>query len=136
MELVVAGVGPDNRSAVIQRSTLPDAKSASLWTTSESPPKVDRPATGLKMAGGCAPGNTSWGINYIPPNTVRDVHRTDLLSYNLVLSGAVDVVLETETVRLVEHDCLVCLGVLHGWETGSEGVTFTYTAIGLEPSPG
>ena len=74
------------------------------------------------MAGGYAPGNTSWGLNQpSPPHTVRDVHRTDLLSYNLVLPGAVDVILETETVRLEAHDCLVCLGVLHGWETGDEG---------------
>ena len=135
MQLIVAGVTADNLSGVIQRTTLPERESASLWRTTENPPKVDRPASGVKMAGGSAPGNTSWGLNHIPPHTVRDVHRTDLLSYNLVLSGAVDVILETETVRLEAHDCLVCLGVLHGWETGDEAVTFAYTAIGLEPSP-
>jgi hypothetical protein len=62
------------------------------------------------------------------------MHRTDLVSYNVILSGKIDLILEDERLPLGVGDCLVLLGVMHGWETGNEGVTFAYTAIGLEPS--
>jgi hypothetical protein len=134
VQLIVAGITADNRSGVIRRETLPEQESVSLWHTTENPPRIDRPSSGTRLDANNAPGNTAWGLNYTPPNTVRDIHRTDLLSYNVILSGNVDLILEDERVRLGVGDCLVCLGVLHGWETGSEGVLFAYTAIGLEPA--
>jgi hypothetical protein len=134
MQLIVAGVDSDNRSGVVERSTLPQDQSVALWKTTDHPPKVVRPTTVPPKAAGCPPGLTAWGLNHIPPNTVREMHRTDLLSYNVVLVGSVDLILETERVRLDVGDCLVLLGAMHGWETHSEGSTFAYTAIGLEPS--
>ena len=134
MQLIVAGITANNRSGVIRRQALSEQESVSLWSTSENPPRIERPRTGTRLDANSAPGNTAWGLNYTPPNTVRDIHRTDLLSYNVILSGRVDLILENERVQLDVGDCLVCLGVLHGWETGSEGVLFAYTAIGLEPA--
>jgi hypothetical protein len=134
VQLIVAGITADNRSGVIRRETLPEQESVSLWNTTENPPKIDRPTSGTRLDANCPPGNTAWGLNYTPPNTVRDIHRTDLVSYNVMLSGKVALILEDERVQLGAGDCLVLLGVLHGWETGSEGVLFAYTAIGLEPA--
>jgi hypothetical protein len=133
VQLIVAGITADNRSGVIRREPLSEQESVSLWSTTENPPRIDRPMTGTRLDASCPPGNTAWGLNYTPPHTVRDIHRTDLLSYNIILSGRVDLILEDERVQLGVGDCLVCLGVLHGWETGTEGVLFAYTAIGLEP---
>jgi hypothetical protein len=134
VQLIVAGITADNRSGVIRRQPLSEQESVSLWSTTENPPRIERPRTGTRLDANCLPGNTAWGLNYTPPNTVRDIHRTDLLSYNIILSGRVDLILEDERVQLGVGDCLVCLGVLHGWQTGNEGVLFAYTAIGLEPA--
>jgi hypothetical protein len=133
VQLIVAGITAENRSGVIRREPLSEQESVSLWSTTENPPRIDRPKAGTRLDANCAPGNTAWGLNYTPPHTVRDVHRTDLVSYNVILSGKVDLILEEERVPLGVGDCLVLLGVLHGWETGTEGVLFAYTAIGLEP---
>ena len=134
MQLIVAGTTSDNRSAVLRRTPLSERASAALWSTTESPPEVDRPTSGRKVSTKVGPGHTSWGLNYIPPHTVREHHRTDLVSYNVMLSGVVELTLDAERVRLDVGDCLVLLGAMHGWETGSEGALFSYMGIGLEPS--
>jgi hypothetical protein len=133
MNLFVAGVCADGRSGVIQRTSLQEGESSRLWKTKETPPKIDRPTSVPAHPARCAPGETTWQLVSWPANTVREMHRTDLLSYNLVVSGSVELVLETESVHLRTGDCLVCLGVIHGWRAGEEGVTLSSSSIGLEP---
>jgi hypothetical protein len=154
MELIVAGVGPDGRSAIVQRETLLDLavvaqeaaaqprrdrarKSVNLWKTTDVPPKVERPATEAAVrtasltSGG---GETVWNLMYMAADTDGAVHRTDMLSYNVVVAGHIDLILETERVRLNQGDCLVCLGVMHGWETGDEDALLSCACIGLDPA--
>ena len=144
MKLVVAGISADGRSGVVQRTPLEEGDhlrttqeaphpAITLWKTQENPPKIDRPTHVPARDANCAPGETTWQLVSIPANTVREMHRTDLLSYNVVVSGSVELTLETESVQLVLGDCLVCLGAMHGWRTGQEGVTLSCACIGLEP---
>lgn len=48
------------------------------------------------------------------------MHRTDTIDLLVVVSGAVDLVLETETVRLHTGDCIVQRGTWHSWENAGD----------------
>ena len=48
------------------------------------------------------------------------MHRTDTIDLLVVVSGEVDLVLETETVRLLTGDCLVQRGTWHSWENAGD----------------
>ena len=49
------------------------------------------------------------------------MHRTETVDLLVVVSGEVDLVLETETVRLHAGDCIVQRGTWHSWKNPGEG---------------
>ena len=65
-----------------------------------------------------------------------DSARADVISYNYVLQGTVEVTLDVGSAFLEVGDCLVLQGAQHGWNVGSQGVSLLSSIIGLGPAPG
>jgi hypothetical protein len=148
VRLIVTGIDSDDRSTVVRIDPLPAdhtsnltrpareggiGGSIALWSTTEMPPGVKRPIVTPVHDVGCPPGNSIWRLSYWPPLAVAALHRTDTLSYCVLISGELCLVLESEKVELSPGDCVVMAGVMHGWEVGSSGAVLTTVQIGLEP---
>ena len=89
-----------------------------LWETDRAPARL-----GVTRDEGATAGNayregfagTSLYTADLPPGLKIDMHRQDSLDYIAVLTGEVDVLLETGFVRLRQGDVLIQAGNLHGW---------------------
>jgi hypothetical protein len=134
VRLVVAGIGPNGRSAVIRDEELAVERGATsvtkdLWRTSGCPPTVAEPSGEDGRFVGCSPGETLW-TQWFPAEGEAAFHRTDTISYNVVLSGQLELLLEEGDVTLHEGDCLVVLGVRHGWRIPAGETRVSCSMIG------
>ena len=61
-------------------------------------------------------------------------HRTNSVDYAIVLSGSIELELDTRTVRLDTGDVLVQRGTIHNWiNNGTEPCVMAYVLIGAHP---
>ncbi|MDF3312130.1 hypothetical protein P3H15_44975 [Rhodococcus sp. T2V] len=134
MKLVVAGTADDGRAVVVRNEPIGDGAFETLWKLDELPPEVKRPVSTDRYEMGIKPGEGVWMVVRHAPNTSTDRHRTDAISFSTILSGRIELLLDDESVELVAGDCLVLLGVMHGWKLGDEGATMIATALGLDPA--
>jgi quercetin dioxygenase-like cupin family protein len=69
-------------------------------------------------------------VQYAPGVTPRH-HRTDSVDYGVILSGSIEMELDTETVKLNTGDLLVQRGTVHNWMNNStEPCLIAYILIG------
>lgn len=101
-----------------------------LFKTSESPPPPRPPGRGDLVDLGVAPGLTSWSLWRFEPDAEVRMHHTDTVDFDVVVEGAVELILDDGTHRLEAGDCAVIAGVDHGWRAGSNGCITSATAIG------
>lgn len=70
------------------------------------------------------------------PGVASAPHRTDSVDYAVVVSGEIDLVLDTETVQLSAGDVLVQRGTRHDWiNRGPEPCVIAFCLIGALPLP-
>ena len=151
---VVTGLGPDGRSKVVSKAekVLGAPRAAGLLTDDSSirasndgaamqianlyqtgpAPQVERPARGVTLPIPTPPGGVMWLELKFDGGTVQELHRTDSIDLQHILSGEVELVLEEGAVRLSAGDTVVIPGVVHGWrsETGWSSGIFI---LGLAP---
>ena len=61
-------------------------------------------------------------------------HRTNSIDYGVILSGSIQMELDTETVKLDVGDLLVQRGTLHNWiNNGTAPCLIAYILIGANP---
>ena len=61
-------------------------------------------------------------------------HRTDSIDYAVVISGEIDMVMETGTVRLKAGDVMVQRGTIHDWvNNGTVPCVIAFSLIGAKP---
>jgi quercetin dioxygenase-like cupin family protein len=70
------------------------------------------------------------------PGAVISPHHTDTVDFDVVLSGAVELILDDGVHHLAVGDCLVVAGVDHGWRAGPEGCRLSVVTIGASPPSG
>ena len=71
----------------------------------------------------------SFGPGVAPRN-----HRTDSIDYAVVISGEIDMVMETGTVRLKAGDVMVQRGTIHDWvNNGTVPCVIAFALIGAKP---
>ena len=120
---VVTGHDPSGKAVVTidelasnVRPLREGASAAVIWSTQGFP--VDNADTldGAKrpVATSHADGTVFRVIEYAPGVAPRN-HRTDSIDYAVVLSGAIDMLLDGTTVRLNAGDVLVQRGTIHDW---------------------
>jgi|SRR6478752_2943680 len=130
---VVTGAHADNKSTVMFDSRIAltpdpnDLKLAHLWITDSFPLTASDKDTRSKSLGVSPPENgTQFGIVEFPP--VDHVHaaeplwhRTRTVDYVVVLSGEIDLMLDSEVVHLSAGDTVVQQATSHAWvNRGSE----------------
>jgi quercetin dioxygenase-like cupin family protein len=104
-------------------SRRPGHQSRLIWVTDETPAPVDGEADeGARDIGRPPPpSGTIFRVIEIAPGCTAEMHRTDTIDYVIVMSGEMDMDLETERVHLTAGDVIVQRGTLHNWvNNGSE----------------
>ena len=72
-------------------------------------------------------------VKYSPGVTPRQ-HRTNSVDYAVVVSGSIEMELDTQTVRLDTGDILVQRGTIHNWiNNGTEPCVMAYILVGAYP---
>ncbi len=72
-------------------------------------------------------------VKYFPGVAPRN-HRTDSIDYAVVISGAIDMEMDTETVTLRQGDVLVQRGTIHNWiNRGTEPCIIAFVLIDAHP---
>jgi len=113
----------------------PGAQSCVVWTTQGFPvsndgdhdPTADKIGTTLS-------NGTVFRIVRYAPGVVPRRHRTDSIDYAAVISGAIDMELDGETVRLNAGDVLVQRGTVHNWvNPGPDVCVIAFVLITAKP---
>jgi hypothetical protein len=140
---VITGLDAEGRSCVVVDEEIPTdigrAKAGNdrgtlceIWSTEESPPRVERPRSFELHPSTCPPGGSKWLVLGWEPNVERDTVRTNTLDYDTVLEGSCELLLETGVVRLEVGDSVVIPGTVHGWRAGPNGVVLSVVLVGLD----
>jgi mannose-6-phosphate isomerase-like protein (cupin superfamily) len=61
------------------------------------------------------------------------MHHTDTLDFHLVLSGSIDLTLDTGIHELRPGDCAVITGIDHAWRAGPSGCRLSTVMLGTPP---
>ena len=139
---VVTGHTPEGKATVLfdsaldTRETRPGAASRVIWTTKGLPADNDDPSdAALRPVGTSEHDGTVFRIVHYAPGVTPRNHRTSSVDYAVVLSGAIDMVLDDETVHLAVGDVLVQRGTIHNWvNNGSEPCVIAFVLVGANPA--
>ncbi len=146
---VVTGHTADGKAKVLFDSVLPllegsqqsgkesrkGASSRVFWVTEDLPAKLtDITDTATQeVSTALANGTVLRIVQYDPGVTPRD-HRTRSIDYAIILSGSIEVQLDTQTVKLNAGDTLIQRGTIHNWiNNGTEPCTIFFAIVGAEP---
>jgi len=116
-------------------STRPGTQASVVWTTQGFPVNNDTSedtsgnATGTTLAGGTVFRIVEFG----PGNTPRN-HRTDSIDYAVVMSGEIDMEMDSAMVHIKAGDVLVQRGTVHNWiNSGTEPCIIAFSLIDAKP---
>ena len=139
---VVTGHDPSGKAVVAVdelvsnvRPLREGASAAVIWSTQGFPVDNADPHDGAQrpVATSHANGTVFRVIEYAPGVAPRN-HRTDSIDYAVVLSGAIDMVLDDTTVRLKAGDVLVQRGTIHDWvNPGPDPCVIAFVLIAAQP---
>jgi mannose-6-phosphate isomerase-like protein (cupin superfamily) len=136
---VVTGHTPDGKSHVMiddiasnATSRRPGHDSRLIWHTDSSPAKL----MGSKDEGSAsvgrppAPSGSIFRVLEIQPGVTAEPHATDTIDYVVVISGVMDMDLDTGSVTLYPGNVLVQRGTKHNWiNRGSEPCRFAVVLL-------
>ena len=139
---VVTGHDAQGRSTVLideqvtnQHSPRPGATYSVIWSTDELPANndgSDDPSN--KKIPTAIPEGSVFRIVSFGPGVAPRNHRTDSIDYAVVISGEIDMVMETGTVRLKAGDVMVQRGTIHDWvNNGTVPCVIAFALIGAKP---
>lgn len=136
-----------------------------MWASESLPPPLAGeadPAAVDRAVLAPAPGGVKWRIvTFAPASEVRRLtddqvddarsrfdddgvmrdyrsgwHATHSVDFAVVLSGEIDLHLETETVRLRAGDCIVQRGTAHAWSNpGTEPCAISFVLVSADAAP-
>jgi mannose-6-phosphate isomerase-like protein (cupin superfamily) len=116
-------------------SHRPGAFYSVIWSSEGFPVDNDGDADpsgkkiGTTIAGGTVFRVVSFGPGVAPRN-----HRTDSIDYAVVMSGEIDMELDTGTVHLKAGDVLVQRGTIHNWvNKGKVPCVIAFTLVAAKP---
>jgi mannose-6-phosphate isomerase-like protein (cupin superfamily) len=74
---------------------------------------------------------TKWIITHMGPNLDVPMHATPTVDYGLVVSGEVELGLQTGPVLVRAGDAMLVNGVQHSWKAGPQGCVIATVLVGL-----
>ena len=107
-----------------------------IWTSEGFPVDNDDDTdpSGKKI-GTAVDNGTVFRVVRFDPGVVPRNHRTDSIDYGVVISGEIDMELDTETVHLQAGDVIVQRGTIHNWaNNGSVPCVIAFTLIAAKPA--
>ena len=118
------------------RSARPGAQACVVWTSRGFP--VDNTGEadeGLRESGTTLDNGTVFRILELQPGNTPRVHRTDSLDYAVIMSGEIDMELESgDITHLKAGDVIVQRGTVHNWiNRGPEPCVIAFVLIAAKP---
>jgi quercetin dioxygenase-like cupin family protein len=118
------------------RSARPGATACVVWTSQGFP--VDNTSDadeGLRESGTTLENGTVFRILELQPGNTPRIHRTDSLDYAVIMSGEIDMELESgDTTHLKAGDVIVQRGTVHNWiNRGTEPCVIAFVLIAAKP---
>ncbi len=139
---VVTGHDAQGRAKVLIDETVknaaqtrPGAIATVIWTNEDFPADNDGSddPSGKKI-GTTIPNGVVFRVVSFGPGVAPRNHRTDSIDYAVIMSGEIDMVLDTETVRLKAGDVMVQRGTIHNWiNNGTEPCVIAFTLVSAKP---
>lgn len=139
MRCLVAGMDEAGRSAVRNEreiafgELMPGLSVDALFRTTESPPAARPEGRGELVDLGLQPGQSSWALWRFEAGSEVGMHHTDTVDFNVVLEGAIELILDDGAHALQSGDCVVMTGVDHAWRAGPTGCLLSGVALGSRP---
>ena len=118
------------------RSARPRATACVVWTSQGFPiDNTGEADEGLRETGTTLDNGTVFRILELQPGNTPRVHRTDSLDYAVIMSGEIDMELETgEMTHLKAGDVVVQRGTVHNWvNRGTEPCVIAFVLIAAKP---
>lgn len=136
---VVTGLDEEGKSCLADLGPIPSTAQWSrdgvqgmdFWVLDRVPAKLDEtenPPEGWRPVNEAPPGGAIGRLITWPPGFEYPMHATPTLDYVVVLSGELELGLETDTVILGPGDVLVQRGTAHSWRV-HEGGPVTALAV-------
>jgi quercetin dioxygenase-like cupin family protein len=116
-------------------SHRPGAHYSVIWSTDTLPANNDGDVdpSGKKIGTTIENGSVFRVVSFGPGVAPRN-HRTDSIDYAVVMSGEIDMRLDTETLHLKAGDVLVQRGTIHNWvNNGTEPCVIAFALISAKP---
>lgn len=118
------------------RSARPGATACVVWTSEGFP--VDNSGDtdeGLRETGTTHDNGTVFRILELMPGNIPRVHRTDSLDYAVIMSGEIDMELESGSItHLKAGDVVVQRGTVHNWiNRGPDPCVIAFVLIAAKP---
>jgi quercetin dioxygenase-like cupin family protein len=137
MRYLVTGLDQAGRSCVVTESIVGDIGSALeaavVFETAQSPPPARSTGSGPLLDIVPGPGLARWTIVRFPPGDTHASHHTDSVDFDTVLTGSIDLGLDSHFHTLRAGDCVVINGVDHSWTAGPGGCTMAVLMLGSIP---
>lgn len=116
-------------------SRRPAHKSCVIWSTGESPAdNTTQVDGGYRDVQTVDPAGSVFRVVEYSPGVAPRNHRTESIDYAVVMSGAIDMVLDEETVHLKAGDVLVQRGTIHNWVNPyEEPCVIAFVLLGAKP---
>jgi quercetin dioxygenase-like cupin family protein len=136
---LITGIDDAGRSCVVRErdvvfaEIVPGLAVDGLFKTIDSPLPSRPDGRGDLVDLDIAPGQCSWSLWRFDSGGQVTVHHTDTVDFDMVVAGAVELVLDDGSHALDTGDCVVMTGVDHAWRAGAEGCVLSGIAIGTTP---
>jgi quercetin dioxygenase-like cupin family protein len=113
----------------------PGGHASVAWATAGFPIDINDPRDGSELTVRTSePDGTVFRIVRYDPDVTPRRHRTNSIDYAVVLSGSIEIELDSETVRLCAGDVLIQRGTVHNWiNRGKDPCTIAFVLIGANP---
>ena len=106
-----------------------------VWSTTSFP--VDNSGSddeSLRIVTAPGPQGTIFRVIKYEPGVAPRNHRTDSIDYAVVISGEIDMEMDTSTVHLRAGDVLVQRGTIHNWiNRGTEPCIIAFVLVAAPP---
>jgi mannose-6-phosphate isomerase-like protein (cupin superfamily) len=133
---LVALLEEDSAGSGSRQEDRAGAASSVIWTTQGYPVDNDDPSdTALRKVHTSESDGTVFRIVQYAPGVAPRHHRTNSIDYAVVMSGSMEMELDTGTVKLTTGDVLIQRGTIHNWvNSGSEPCVVAFVLIGARPA--
>ena len=141
---IVTGHDAAGKAVVIADSTLPTTSNPSgssvfslVWTSASAPADNDDPSDGAaRKVDLTLPGGSVIRVLDMLPGTTAPMHRTSSLDYGIVISGAIELILDDDARTLVEPGGVVVQrGTIHSWHNPSADTIARVAFVLLDAKP-